>query len=64
MRVTYVWLTVHGLLGLVVLQGADLLLAQRLGCRLGEVHRRLLLGGEAWLHDVRHKLGLASSLEV
>ena len=62
---SYVWLTVHCLLGLVVLQGGDLLLAQRLGCRLGEVHwRLLLLRGEAWLHDVRHKLGLASSLEV
>ena len=53
-------LTVHYLLGLVVLQGDDLLLAQwllELGCRRVELHW-LLLGGEAWLHH----LGLA--LEV
>ena len=57
-------LTFHGFFGLVVLQSGDLLLAKRLGCRLGEVHRRLLLGGEAWLHDVWHQLGLASKLGV
>ena len=60
-------LTVHGLLGLVVLQGRDLLLAKRLlelGGRRVEMHwlLLLLLGGEAWLHDVMHHLGLA--LEV
>ena len=57
-------LTVHGLLGFVVLQGGDLLLAQgllmlQLGCRLVELHWLLLLGGKAWLHDVMHHLGLA-----
>ena len=54
-------LTVHGLLGLVVLQGRDLLLAQRLlelGGRRVEMHWLLLLGGQAWLHNVMHHLGL------